>query len=179
MSSRTPITKRGCKRCGGRRVGLRAADYGLRKGDRAMSESRGAAHVAHHREGFVRHYIFSLDHKMIGRQFLFAGLFMLIIGGTLAMLVRWQLGFPGHQVPLTGLISDDFWENQNWLPEMRAGVISGPVYNMLFTMHATIMIFFVVMPIMVGAFGNFLIPIAIGANDMAFPLLNMLSFCTA
>src|SRR5919198_6417869 len=144
-----------------------------------MSESRGVAHVEHHREGFIRHYIFSLDHKMIGRQFLFGGLFMLVIGGLLAMMVRWQLGFPGTPLPLTGLIPDEFWDNQNWLPSMRAGVISSEVYNMLFTMHATIMIFFVVMPIMVGGFGNFLIPISIGANDMAFPTLNMLSFWTA
>jgi len=89
-----------------------------------MSESRGAAHVEHHREGFIRHYIFSLDHKMIGRQFLFAGLFMLVIGGLLAMMVRWQLGFPGTPLPLTGLVPDEFWENQNWLPSMRAGVVS-------------------------------------------------------
>jgi len=144
-----------------------------------MSEARGGAHVEHHREGFIRHYIFSRDHKMIGRQFLFAGLGMLVIGGLLAMMVRWQLGFPGTPVPLLGLVSDEFWENQNWLPAMRAGAISSEVYNMLFTMHATIMIFFVVMPIMVGGFGNFLIPISIGAADMAFPLLNMLSFWTA
>src|SRR5438132_6603627 len=144
-----------------------------------MSESRGAAHVEHHREGFIRHYIFSLDHKMIGRQFLFGGLFMLVIGGLLAMTVRWQLGFPGTPLPLTGLVPDEFWESQNWLPSMRAGIISSEVYNMLFTMHTTIMIFFVVMPIMVGGFGNFLIPISIGANDMAFPTLNMLSFWTA
>src|SRR5215813_2457921 len=144
-----------------------------------MSESRGVTHAEHHREGFIRHYIFSLDHKMIGRQFLFGGLFMLVIGGLLAMMVRWQLGFPGTPLPLTGLVPDAFWEDQSWLPAMRAGVISSEVYNMLFTMHATIMIFFVVMPIMVGGFGNFLIPIAIGANDMAFPILNMLSFWTA
>src|SRR5215510_9896723 len=144
-----------------------------------MSESRGAAHVEHHREGFIRHYIFSLDHKMIGRQFLFGGLFMLVIGGLLAMMVLWQLGFPGTPLPHPRLVPAACWEDQHWLPSVRAGVISSEVYNMLFTMHATIMIFFVVMPIMVGGFGNFLIPISIGANDMAFPTLNMLSFWTA
>ena len=141
-----------------------------------MSES-GAVHTAHHREGFVRHYIFSLDHKMIGRQFLFSGLFMLIIGGLLAMMVRWQLGWPEQPLPL---LPDSVWEGEGWLARtFPAGVITSEVYNTLFTMHATIMIFFVVMPIMVGGFGNFLIPLAIGAADMAFPVLNMLSFWTA
>ena len=59
-----------------------------------MSESSAATHAGHHREGFVQHYFFSFDHKMIGRQFLFTGMFMLVIGGLLAMMVRWQLGYP-------------------------------------------------------------------------------------
>ena len=142
-----------------------------------MSESSAAAHAEHHREGFVRHYIFSLDHKMIGRQFLFAGLIMLVIGGLLAMMVRWQLGYPEQPIPI---FSEEFWDGESWLAESApGGIITSEFYNSLFTMHATIMIFFVVMPIMVGAFGNFLIPISIGARDMAFPTLNMLSFWTA
>ncbi len=133
-----------------------------------MSEAAAHAdHAAHEPAGFWSHYVFSTDHKMIGRQFLFLGLFMLIIGGILAMLIRWQLAWPETEVPGLG-----------WVPEptMYEGIIPPSTYNMLFTMHATIMIFFVVMPIMVGGFGNFLIPIMIGAKDMAFPLLNMLSF---
>ena len=135
-----------------------------------MSEAAASAHAdhgAHEPAGFWSHYVFSTDHKMIGRQFLFLGLFMLIIGGILAMLIRWQLAWPETEVPGLG-----------WVPEphMYEGIIPPSTYNMLFTMHATIMIFFVVMPIMVGGFGNFLIPIMIGAKDMAFPLLNMLSF---
>ena len=135
-----------------------------------MSEAAASAHAdhgAHEPAGFWSHYVFSTDHKMIGRQFLFLGLFMLIIGGILAMLIRWQLAWPETEVP--GLA---------WVPEphMYEGIIPPSTYNMLFTMHATIMIFFVVMPIMVGGFGNFLLPIMIGAKDMAFPLLNMLSF---
>lgn len=145
-----------------------------------MSESRAAVHTEHHRESFVRHYIFSTDHKMIGRQFLFAGLFMLIIGGLLAMMVRWQLGWPETPVLGSGLFSEEFWSGESWLAQtMPAGTITSEFYNTLFTMHATIMIFFVVMPIMVGGFGNFLIPICIGARDMAFPTLNMVSFWTA
>ncbi len=135
-----------------------------------MSEAAASAHAdhgAHEPAGFWSHYVFSTDHKMIGRQFLFLGLFMLIIGGFLAMLIRWQLAWPETEVPGLG-----------WVPEptMYEGIIPPSTYNMLFTMHATIMIFFVVMPIMVGGFGNFLIPIMIGAKDMAFPLLNLLSF---
>ncbi len=129
-----------------------------------------AAHAvpAHHEElGFWRTYVFSTDHKMIGRQFFFMGLFMLVLGGLMAMAMRWQLAWPETAVPGLG-----------WLPEPHfyEGIIPPQTYNMLFTMHATIMIFFVVMPIMVGCFGNFLIPLMIGTRDMAFPVLNMLSF---
>jgi cytochrome c oxidase subunit I len=125
------------------------------------------AHVEHHELGFFRTYIFSTDHKMIGRQFLFLALFMMSIGGLMAMLMRWELAFPETAVPGFG-----------WVPEpyMYEGAIPPNTYNSMFTMHATIMIFFVIMPILVGCFGNFLIPLMIGARDMAFPKLNMLSF---
>src|ERR1039458_9699893 len=125
------------------------------------------AHAEHHALGFWRTYIFSEDHKMIGRQFLFMALFMMAIGGLMAMLMRWELAFPETQVP-----------GFHWVPEpfMYEGAIPPNTYNAMFTMHATIMIFFVVMPILVGCFGNFLIPLMIGARDMAFPKLNMLSF---
>jgi cytochrome c oxidase subunit 1 len=121
----------------------------------------------HHELGFIRTYVFSTDHKMIARQFLFLALFMMAIGGLMAMLVRWQLAWPETAVPLMG-----------WVPEptMYEGVIPPNTYNAFFTMHATIMIFFVVMPILIGCFGNFLIPLMLGARDMAFPKLNMLSF---
>jgi cytochrome c oxidase subunit I len=129
-----------------------------------------AAHVGHEEIGFIRKYVFSTDHKMIGRQFLFMGLFMMIIGGLLALMVRWELAWPESQVPFT-----------SWVPEpfMYDGHMGPDFYNALFTMHATIMIFFVVMPILVGGFGNFLIPLMIGARDMAFPVLNMISFWVA
>jgi cytochrome c oxidase subunit 1 len=134
---------------------------------RAAAHTAHAAHVEH---GFVRTYIFSTDHKMIGRQYLFYGLIMMILGGFLALLVRWELAWPESPVPGFG-----------WVPEpfMFGGIIPPETYNAMFTMHATIMIFFVVMPILVGAFGNFLIPLMIGARDMAFPVLNMLSFWVA
>ncbi len=134
--------------------------------DAAVATAEPAVHV-HHALGFWRTYIFSTDHKMIGRQFLFLGLFMLMVGGMLAMLMRWQLAWPETAVPGFG-----------WVPEpyMYEGIIPPNTYNSFFTIHATIMIFFAVMPIMIGCFGNFLIPLMIGARDMAFPVLNMLSF---
>jgi cytochrome c oxidase subunit 1 len=129
-------------------------------------EARHAA-AAHAEPGFLRTYVFSTDHKMIGKQFLTLGLFGLMMGGVLALLVRWELAWP--ETPVPGMA---------WVPEptMFGGIIPPETYNAFFTMHATIMIFFAVMPILVGCFGNFLIPLMIGARDMAFPVLNMLSF---
>ena len=133
-----------------------------------MSAHAHAVHTDHHDLGFVRTYIFSTDHKMIAKQFLLLGLLMLIIGGALALVVRWQLAWPETPVPGLSVILTE-----------TGGILEPPHYNMAFTMHATIMIFFVVMPILAGAFGNFLIPLMIGARDMAFPFLNMLSFWVA
>ena len=125
----------------------------------------------HHELGFIRTYIFSTDHKMIAKQFLTVSLIFLVLGGALAGLVRWQLGFPGQPIPLIG----------NLLPETMApgGVILPEFYNSLVTMHATFMIFFAIMPLTAGVFGNLLIPLQIGAADMAFPRLNMASFWLA
>ena len=120
----------------------------------------------HHEIGFVKKYIFSTDHKMIGIQFLFTTLFMLLVGGSLALGVRFQLAWPWRAMPLVSQVAE--------LAE--GGQISPEFYTMLFTMHASVMIFLVIIPILAGAFGNFLIPLMIGADDMAFPVLNMLSY---
>ncbi|MFM7149152.1 MAG: cbb3-type cytochrome c oxidase subunit I, partial [Gemmataceae bacterium] len=116
--------------------------------------------------GLLRKYIFSTDHKIIGIQFLFTGLIMLFLGGGLALLVRWQIGWPNSNYPFLN----------RWFPQSWGGKMSPEFYTMAFSMHATVMIFFVVIPWLTGAFGNFLIPLQIGAGDMAFPRLNMLSY---
>ncbi len=122
----------------------------------------------HHHQSFFRTYIWSHDHKMIAKQYLVCSLFFLIVGGLLAMGVRYKIAFPDTALPLLGYL----------LPSSMVvdGVIQPNMYNMLLTMHATVMVFFVVMPLLVGVFGNYLIPLQIGAPDMAFPFFNALSF---
>jgi cytochrome c oxidase subunit 1 len=117
------------------------------------------ATVEHARPRFWTTYVFSTDHKTIAKQYLAQGVFWVVVGGLLAGAMRWQLAWPDTNIPLLGEIGPD-------------------VYNMLVTMHGTIMVFFVAMPILLGAFGNFLIPLMIGARDMVFPRLNMLSVWT-
>ena len=114
---------------------------------------------AHEKMGFWRQYLFSVDHKVIGKQYLFLGLFMGFVGVGLSFIFRWQLAWPGTAVPI-------------W------GKVTAPQYYEFVTMHGTIMVFFVAMPVLLGAFGNFLIPLMVGARDMAFPRLNMASFWT-
>lgn len=122
----------------------------------------------HHELSFWSKYVFSTDHKVIGIQFLVTTMIMLMVGGALALAVRWQLAFPWGSMPIIGKLFGLF---QN-----EGGQISPEFYTMLFTMHATVMIFLVIIPVLAGAFGNFLIPLQIGADDMAFPVLNMLSY---
>ena len=118
-----------------------------------------------HTQSFLSKYVFSKDHKVIGIQFLFSTLVWFLIGGLLALAVRWQIAWPWTKVPIL-----------NHLYVAEGGQMSPEAYTMLFTMHATVMIFLVIIPILAGAFGNFLIPLMIGADDMAFPTLNMLSY---
>jgi len=128
----------------------------------------GTVHVdhSHHELGFLRKYIFSTDHKVIGLQFLFTGLIMLLFGGLMAMAIRWQLAYPWTEMPVLGRL----------LFPATGGVTTPEGYTMLFTMHGTLMIFFVIIPLLTGTFGNFLIPLMIGAPDMAFPRLNMMGY---
>jgi cytochrome c oxidase subunit 1 len=114
---------------------------------------------AHAPQGFIRKYIFSLDHKVIGIQYFFLALTAVWVGMFLSLLMRIHLIFPGASLPLVGEIK----------PE---------TYLSLLTMHGTIMVFFVLTTAPQGGFGNYFLPIQIGAPDMAFPVLNMLSFWT-
>jgi cytochrome c oxidase subunit 1 len=116
-----------------------------------------SAHGEHHEESFFRKYLFSTDHKMIAKQYLFTGMFMGLMSGFLIYAVRMQQAFPGKEVPLYGLVT-------------------AAKYNALATSHGTIMIFWFAMPVLIASFGNFLIPLMIGVDDMAFPRLNRLSY---
>jgi cytochrome c oxidase subunit 1 len=118
---------------------------------------------------FIKKYLLTVDHKVIAKQFLWTGLIFLAFGGLLAMLIRWQLAFPGEPVP--GLLGKLMFAHND-------GVIGPAEYATLFTNHGLIMIFFAITPILIGCFGNFCIPLLIGARDMAFPWLNALSFWT-
>ena len=119
--------------------------------------------------GFLRKWVFSTDHKIIGLQYLGISLFWALAGGALAYVVRYHLAWPEDPVPGAG-----------WVPEPYTyeGYVGPEGYNSVVTMHGTIMVFFVAMPLLLGAFGNYLIPLMIGARDMAFPRLNMASVWT-
>jgi len=125
----------------------------------ATVETHGHAADAHGHHGpkGILKYIWSTDHKIIGMQYLFTGMFMGLVGGLMAYVFRMQLAFPGLPVP-------------------GFGVVSPGEYNALVTNHGSIMIFWVAMPVLIAAFGNFLIPLMIGADDMVFPRLNRLSY---
>ncbi|MCB2206078.1 cbb3-type cytochrome c oxidase subunit I [bacterium] len=133
------------------------------------SEQHGHAASHGHHESFIRHYIFSTDHKMIAKQFMVTAIIFLFIGGAFALFIRWQLAYPGQPIPVIGQFLPSTWVND-------AGAVTAEWYTQLLTMHGSIMIFAVVIPLLVGTFGNFAIPLMIGADDMAFPFLNMVSF---
>jgi len=126
-----------------------------------------SGHDTHHKQSFFSTYVWSEDHKMIGKQFMFTALLMYAVGGLLALGVRGQLGWPetaGKFInPIFGWSGDK---------------VPGEGYNMLFTMHASVMIFLVIIPMLNGAFANYVVPLQIGARDMAFPFLNALSYWT-
>ncbi len=121
------------------------------------AETTEGAHSHHGEPDFWSKYIFSTDHKMIAMQYMFTGMIMALIGGYMAYVFRMQLAFPGESVP-------------------GYGTVTPLAYNSLITNHGAIMIFWVAMPILIAALGNFLIPLMIGCDDMVFPRVNRLSY---
>ena len=118
---------------------------------------------------YWRRVVFSTDHKVIGIQYGVTALGFLAFGFALMLLMRWQLAFPQQALPGASVLGAS---------RMPHGVMLPDFYNQLGAMHGTIMVFLAVVPLLVGAFGNYLLPILIGADDMAFPRLNMLSYWT-
>ena len=121
----------------------------------------------HHKETFVSKYIFSLDHKMVGKQFLITGMIMGLIGVMMSMLFRLELAYPEQSFPIL-----EFFLGK-WAPD---GVMDPNIYLALVTIHGTIMVFFVLTAGLSGTFSNLLIPLQIGARDMASGFMNALSY---
>jgi cytochrome c oxidase subunit 1 len=121
----------------------------------------------HHKQSFVTKYIFSQDHKTIAKQFLITGIMWAIIGALFSVLFRLQLGFPEQTFPFLETLFG------KWA---KGGKIDPEFYYALITMHGTILVFFVLTAGLSGTFANLLIPLQVGARDMASPFLNMLSY---
>lgn len=130
-----------------------------------------ATHAEVHRheppKGFIRKYIFSLDHKVIGIQYILLALTAVVFGLVMSVLMRMNLTWPGTNWPILATL---------FPTGAPGGVMSDAFYLSLVTMHGTIMVFFVLTTAPQGGFGNYFLPIQIGADDMAFPVLNMMSF---
>jgi cytochrome c oxidase subunit 1 len=131
-------------------------------------EAHGHHDHEHHEEHFVSKYIFSHDHKMIGKQFLITAVFMGVVAMLLSILFRIQLAWPGESSDFLS-----FFLGETWAPE---GVLKEDMYLGLVTIHGTIMVFFLLTGGLSGTFSNILIPLQLGARDMASGFLNMLSF---
>jgi len=128
-----------------------------------------AGHGHHAPTSFWRKYVFSIDHKVIGLQYSITAMAFLLFGFCMMLLMRWQLAYPGQPIPVIGKMLGEAFVS----PE---GVMLPEFYNMLGAMHGTIMIFLGVVPLAVGGYGNYLVPLMVGARDMAFPKLNMMSY---
>jgi cytochrome c oxidase subunit 1 len=137
----------------------------------AVRDGGHAGTPVHHGPGFLRKWVFSTDHKMIGVQYAITGLLFLLFGFCLMMVMRWQLAYPGQPLPFFGGLFSKVFPD-----EMPAGVMTPDFYNSLGAMHGTIMVFLGIVPVAFAAFGNFVVPLQIGAPDMAFPKLNMASY---
>ena len=121
----------------------------------------------HHKETFITKYIFSQDHKMIAKQYLITGMFMGVIGVFMSMLFRLQLAYPDQSFSIIEAFLGKGGEGGQMTPDMYMGLV---------TIHGTIMVFFVLTAGLSGTFSNLLIPLQIGARDMASGFLNMISY---
>jgi cytochrome c oxidase subunit 1 len=121
------------------------------------AEAHAPAHHGHSEPGGIMKYLWSTDHKVIALQYMFTGMAMALIAGFMAYVFRMQIAYPGLSVPFFGHVSPD-------------------VYNALITNHGSIMVFWVAMPVLLAGFGNFLIPLMCGCDDMVFPRINRLSY---
>src|SRR5437762_2325447 len=130
-------------------------------------------HEAHHEDlGFWRKYIFSTDHKIIGIQYGLTALCFLLFGFSLVAMMRWQLAYPGKAMPIVGSLLEKLLG-----PEaVTQGIMQPDLYNAFGAMHGTIMVFLAIVPLAFAAFGNFVVPLQIGAPDMAYPRVNMASY---
>jgi len=138
-------------------------------------EKHAGAHHHHHEHAelsFVEKYLFSMDHKTISKQFLFTAMFMAVVAAIMSTLFRLQLAWPGHQFAVIHYFLGDRWGNFNGKP----GLLDPNMYLGLVTIHGTIMVFFLLTGGLSGTFANLLIPLQVGARDMASPMLNMLSY---
>lgn len=129
--------------------------------------TNSSAEHQEHPQSFIRKYIFSTDHKMIAKQFLITAIFMAVIAMLMSVLFRLQLAWPDKEFPILEVLLG------NWA---EGGRIKPDFYLAMVTIHGTIMIFFVLTSGLSGTFSNLLIPLQIGARDMASPLMNMLSY---
>jgi len=125
-------------------------------------------HEHHHKATFLNTYVFSQDHKMIGKQFLVTGIIMAFFAMIMSILFRIQLAYPDRGFPLLHTLLGHFTSAE--------GRISPDFYMSLVTIHGTIMVFFVLTAGLSGTFANLLIPLQVGARDMASPFVNMLSY---
>src|SRR5262245_2953539 len=141
--------------------------FHIQPGQVAHEVAHDEHHHGHHEQSFITKYIFSQDHKTIGKQFLVTGIIWAIIGGLFSVLFRLQLGFPDQKFPILETIFGHWAEGGQIKPEF---------YYALITMHGTVLVFFVLTAGLSGTFANLLIPLQVGARDMASPFLNMLSY---
>jgi len=137
----------------------------------AHDHSHDHGHAHHHEESWISKYIFSQDHKMISKQFLITAIFMGVIAVMLSIFFRLQLGWPGEKFQIL-----NFFLGDKWAPD---GLLDKNAYLAMVTIHGTIMVFFVLTGGLSGTFANLLIPLQVGARDMASGFLNMLSYCIA